>query len=113
MFALIDKAAQNGFHRGKGFDFTFYVGYLRFGAGTDIPAMSLRLNAQRQKIPNLIERETKLLRAFYKSQPLRCFRGELPIPGLSSRRLLQQTPALVIPDGFEIDAAKSGNAASR
>lgn len=88
MFALIDEVAQNGFHRRKGFDFTFYVGYLRFGAGADIPTLLLRLNAQRQKFPNFIERETKLFSPLYKSQPLCCFRRELPIPGLSSRRFL-------------------------
>ena len=112
MFALIDEVAKDGFHRGKGFNFIFYVGYLCFGAGANISALLLRLNAQRQKLPNFIERETQLLSAFYKSQPLRCFRGKLPIPGFSSRRFLQQTPPLVIPDGFQIDAAKLGNAAS-
>src|SRR5260370_5792035 len=103
MFTLIDEAAQSGFHRGKGFDFTFYVGNLRCSASAYISALLLWLNAQRQQFSNFIEREAQLLGAFYKSQPLRCFRWKLAIPGLSARSLLQQTSALVIPDCFEID----------
>lgn len=61
MVALIDEAAQDGFHRGEGFDLTFNVGNLYFGARADIPAFLLRLNAQRQKLPNLTEREAPCL----------------------------------------------------
>src|SRR5260370_16990076 len=80
MFTLIDEAPQSGFHRGKGFDFTFYVGNLRCSASADISALLLLLNAQRQQFSNFIEREAQLLASFYKSHPLPCFRRNLPLP---------------------------------
>lgn len=87
MFALLDKAAQNAFHRGEGFHFLFNVDNFGFDASANINAVLLRLDPQRQQLPNLIEREAQLLSAFDESQPMCSFRGKLTIACFSPGRL--------------------------
>ncbi len=102
--AGMKKSAQRLAHPGELSDFLVDLGDPPFGDLPDSPAVPSRTSLKLKKLLDLFERESELLGALDEPHSGDGIGWKLAIAGRAPRRLWEQSPALVVPDGLNVDA---------
>src|SRR5437763_1115123 len=92
-------------HGAQATKFLLDVRDLRLRAAAHIGARRAWIQPQREQLPDLLQREPERLRLLYETQPTHGLSIERAIAGGCTRRLREQAPALVVPDGLQVHAA--------